>query len=88
MIGVVGMPKRAITFSIQYPVALLIQPRCCPQSEQMRVAQRGALQHVERTAELQREACGHRSVTGVSVALAARLMVLEEDFSDTAVRER
>jgi hypothetical protein len=35
MIGVVGVPKRAITFSIQDPVALLIQPRCCPQSAQI-----------------------------------------------------
>ena len=35
MIGVVGTPKRAITLSIQYAVALLIQPRCFPQSAQI-----------------------------------------------------
>ena len=35
MIGVVGAPKRAITLSIQYAVALLIQLRCWWQSAQI-----------------------------------------------------
>jgi hypothetical protein len=35
MIGEVGVPKHAITLSIQYAVALLIQPRCWLQSVQL-----------------------------------------------------
>ena len=51
----------------------------------MRVTQQGALQHLQRAAMLQRQAGGHRSVASVGIALRAGLVVLEEDFPDTAI---
>jgi hypothetical protein len=51
----------------------------------LRIAQQRVPKNFERAAELKRQACGHRSVTRIGVALAAWFVILQKQFANLAV---